>query len=126
MLRTPLTVSKLGHPNPPEVGILTGNAATAYVRVIGGTVSADTRLRVQVMQDVQDERLLFSLLDMKDGGAAGTEVSVTQNGEQTLPGFSGSAVSSLVIRVNNYGGLYEMIRSSYGGRLVDVLVVKVA
>jgi len=27
--------------------------------------------------------------------------------------------------VNNYAGLWEMVRNDYGGRLVDVLEVKV-
>ncbi len=126
MLRTPLTLSNFDHPNPPEVGILTGSAASPYVTATGGSVSADTTLRIQVLQDLQEERLLFSLLDMKKGGAEGTELAVTQNGEYTLSGFAGSALSSLAIRVNNYSDLWEMIRNSYGGRLVDVLDVKVA
>ena len=46
------------------------------------------------------------------------------NGEQTLPSFSGSAASSLVIRVNNYAALWELARNSSGGRLIDVLDVK--
>lgn len=126
MLRTPLILSNFGHPNPPDVGILTGSAASAQVTATGGIVSAATKLRIQVIQDIQGERLLFSLLDMKEGGAAGSEVIVTQNGEFTLPGFSGSAVSSLAITVNNYAGLWEMVRNDYGGRLVDVLEVKMA
>lgn len=126
MLRTPLILSNFGHPNPPDVGILTGSAASAHVTATGGTVSAATKLRIQALQDLAQERLLFSLLDMKEGGAAGSEVIVTQNGDFTLPGFSGSAVSSLAITVNNYAGLWEMIRNSYGGRLVDVLEVRVA
>jgi len=126
MLRTPLTLSNFGHPHPPETGILTGSAAAAYVSATGGSATEDTRLRIQVVADIQGERLLFSLLDMKEGGVAGAEVSVTQNGEHSLPGFSGSAMNSLTIRVNNYGDLWEMVRNDYGGRLVDVLVVKVA
>jgi hypothetical protein len=34
-------------------------------------------------------------------------------------------VSSLNITVNDYAGLWSMIRSGYSGRLVDVLDVKV-
>ena len=56
-------LTNFGHPNPPEVGILTGSAASPNVSVTGGTVSADTKLRIQVLQDVAEERLLFSLLD---------------------------------------------------------------
>ncbi len=94
------------------------------VRVTGGTVSADTKLRIQVLQDLTEERLLFSLLDMREGGTAGEEVIVTQNGDFTLPGFAGSAVSTLEITVSNYAGLWELVRNSYGGRLVDVLDVR--
>ena len=118
MLRTPLAMT-LGD----EAGILTGSAASAYVTVTGGTASADTKLRIQVIQDLAEERLLLSLLDMKEGGAAGTAVSVTQNGDYTLNGFADSTLSSLNITVNNYADLWEMIRNSYGGRLVDVLDV---
>ncbi len=63
---------------------------------------------------------------MGEGGKTGTAVSVTANGTVTLQGFAGSAVSSLNIRVNNYAALKEMIRSSYGGRVVDVLKVETA
>lgn len=126
MLRLPLTLSNFGHPNPPETDMLTGGAASPYVTATGGAVSADTRLRIQVLQDLQEERLLFSLLDMKEGGVAGSEVAVTQNGNSALPGFSGSNLSSLNIRVNDYAGLWELVRNSYSGRLVDVLDVKVA
>ena len=124
-LRTPLTLSSFGQPNPPEVGILTDKAAAPYVKVTGGAVSADTRLRIQVVQDLPGNRLLFSLLDMREDGAAGAAVSVTQNGAYILNGFSGSPVSSLNITVNDYAGLWHMIRSGYSGRLVDVLDVKV-
>jgi hypothetical protein len=125
-LRTPLVLTNFGHPNPPEVGVLTGSAASPNVSVTGGTVSADAKLRIQVLQDVAEERLLFSLLDMREDGAAGAEVLVTQNGDFTLPGFTGSAVSSLNITVNDYAALWELIRNSYSGRLVDVLDVQTA
>jgi len=118
MLRTPLAVT-LGD----EAGILTGNADSAFVSVTGGTASADERLRVQVIQDLAEEQLVFSLLDMKEGGAAGAAVTVTQNGEYSLLGFADSAVSSLALRVDDYAALWEMVRNSYGGRLVDVLDV---
>ena len=125
-LRTPLAVPGLGLPSPPETGILTDKNPTAYAGINAGTVSADERLRIQVIQEVQEGRLLFSLLDMREGGAAGDEVIITQNGEYILPGFAGSAVSTLEITVNDYAGLWEMIRDSYGGRLVDVLDVSLA
>jgi hypothetical protein len=121
MLRSPLTVHGLSS----GTGILTGNAATAHVSIDGGTASADTVLRIQVILDLQGGRLLFSLLDMQEGGAAGAAVIVPQNGEYILPGFAGSPASSVEITVNNYAALWEMIRNDYGGRLVDVLDVRV-
>jgi len=126
MLRTPLAVPGLGNPSPPETGILTGSAAVPYVGINAGTVSADERLRIQVIQDLAAERLLFSLIDMKDGGAGGAEIPVIQNGEYIIPGFSGSAVNALEITVNNYAALWDMIRSNYGGRLADVLNVELS
>ena len=119
-LRTPLTIT-LGE----EAGILTGNAAAPLVTLTSGDMSADTKLRIQVLQDLPENRLLFSLLDMHEGGAAGAAVSVTQNGDYTLPGFAGSAVSSLNITVTTYAGLWDMIRNDYSGRLVDVLDLRV-
>lgn len=45
------------------------------------------------------------------------------NGTYTLPGFSGSAVTSLTVRVDNYDELISLIRSNYNGRIVDILVM---
>ena len=75
---------------------------------------------------MREDALLFCLLDMTEGGKTGAAVTVTANGAVTLHGFADSAVTSLSIRVNNYAGLKEMIRSKYGGRVVDVLEVKAA
>ncbi|MCI5179827.1 MAG: hypothetical protein D3911_11020 [Candidatus Electrothrix sp. AW3_4] len=124
MLRSPLTISGLGLPDPPEHGILTGNAASPYISVIGGTVTADEMLRIQVILDHRKKVLLLSLLDMEKKGRTGTAVSVRENGEYTLQGFTDSAVSSLSIRVNDYAALQEMVRNSYSGRLVDVLDIQ--
>ena len=126
MLRTPLTVPGLGQPVVPETGILTGSSPLAYVSINGGNVTADTRLRIQVIQDLVDNRLRFSLLDMTEGGLVANEVTVIQNGEYILPGFSGSPVISLDIRVNDYTGLWDMIRNSYNGRLTDILDIQLA
>ena len=68
---------------------------------------------------------MFSLIDMKDDGASGAAIPVTGNGAYTLPGFTGSAVSGLEIRVDHYLALWSMIRNSYQGRLVDILDVAV-
>jgi hypothetical protein len=126
MLRAPLTLTKMGHPNPPEVGILTGKESSPHVSVTGGSAAADETLRIQAVFDVRTDALLFSLLDMQESGKTGTAVSVTENGDVTLQGFSGSAVSSLNIRVNSYAALKEMIRNDYGGRLADVLKAETA
>ncbi len=126
MLRTPLTLTNMGHPNPPEVGILTGRESSPLVSVTGGSVSADATLRIQAVIDARQDVLLFSLLDMSEDGMAGTAVTVSANGNVTLQGFSGSAVSSLDILVNDYAALKAMIRSSYNNRLVDVLKVETA
>ncbi len=124
-LRTPLAIPNLGHPHPPETGILTGSAVAPHVVVSGGSVAANERLRVQVIQDLPGKRLLFSLIDMKADGTGGAEIPVTQNGTCSLPGFAGSAVSSLEITVKEYAALWEMIRNNYQGRLVDILDVAV-
>jgi hypothetical protein len=126
MLRSPLTLTKMGHPNPPEVGILTGKEASPHVSVTGGSAAADETLRIQAAFDGRTDALLFSLLDMQENGKTGATVSVTANGNVTLPGFSGSAVSSLTVRVNDYAALKEMIRSGYGGRLIDILKIETA
>ncbi|MGR0481264.1 MAG: DUF4469 domain-containing protein [Candidatus Electronema sp. V4] len=125
-LRSPLLVDRMGHPNPPETGILSSNGASPLVSVKGGTVSADERLRIQAVLDVQADRLALTLLDMKEGGAAGPETAVTANGNVTVTGFSGSAVSSLAITVHDYASLKKLVHDQYGSRLVDILDVKTA
>jgi len=124
-LRSPLTAVNLSHPHPPETGILTGSAAAPHVSIIGCTISADERLRIQVDVSVQEDQLSFRLVAMQDGGAVGGMVPVTGNGEFTLPGFAGSAVSALKVRVNNYAALRTMIRNDYDSRLVDILDLQV-
>lgn len=123
-LRSPLAVPGLGLPTPPETGILTGSADTPHVSVTDGGVVADERLRIQVEHNVQDDLLAFRLIDMQDGGAKGAMVLVTGDGAFVLPGFSGSSVSSLSIRVDEYAALKTMVVNDYNGRLVDVLDVK--
>lgn len=123
-LRSPLTVPNLEE-MPQQIGILTGNATSPSVVITGGTLTVDTRLRIQVLQDLTEQRLRFSLLDIREGSATGEEVIVTQNGAYALPGFSGSALSSLEITVNDYAALWDLIRNDYSGRLVDVLEVTV-
>lgn len=75
--------------------------------------------------DIHAGHLLFSLLDMEENGKAGAVVTVTANGAYTLPGFAGSAVSSMDISVDNFADLVKMARNVYSGRVVDVLEVRV-
>ena len=118
-LRTPLLVElPTGETQP---GILTGSATAPYVLVTGGSLSDDTRVRIEVIQDMQQEELVFRLLDMQDGGAAGAKLPVTNNDDFVLSGFTDSPLSELEITVSDYDGLWELIRAEYGGRLVDVL-----
>ncbi len=121
-LRTPLTVEDLG--SETETGILTGDAVNPYVSIIGGTASGSETLRIQVILDLQADSLVFNLIDMKKDGTTGGETVVTGNGEHTLPGFAGSAVSVLNIQVNSYSKLKDMLRNDYGSRLVDILMIE--
>ena len=122
-LRTPLLVNNFVDP-ALNVGILTGSATAPYVSLTGGSLSADETVRIQVILNLHEGTLSFNLLDMEVDGQASTPVLVTADGTYTLPGFDGSAVSSLEISVNNYGALVDMIRNHYSGRLVDVLELK--
>ena len=124
MLRTPLLWDGLEHEGGR--GILTGSAEMPYVTIESGEITANTTLRIQAVLDLRDDRLLFNLLDMKENGAAGTAVAVVTDGEITLPGFAGSAVSSMSLEVHDYEALKDMIQSRYGGRVVDVIQIELA
>jgi hypothetical protein len=80
-------------------------------------------LRVQAVIDSRSGQLLLSLLDMEEEGRVGAAVTVAANGDFALEGFSGSAVSSLVVRINDHAALLSLVRNSYAGRLVDILDV---
>ncbi|WP_417909382.1 hypothetical protein, partial [Candidatus Electronema sp. PJ] len=120
-LRTPLVIPTLDLGQ--ATGILSGAADVPYVQVVGGTTSGEATLRIQVLLDLQADCLRFNLLDMTEGGTAGAVVNVTANGDITLPGFAGSPVTTLDIRVLEYAALKEMLRNDYKCRLVDVLVI---
>ena len=122
-LRSPLVLSGFSANNPQEVGILTGNAPAPYVAATSAEMTADEQIRIQAIFDLTDNRLTLSLQAMEKRGTAGDEVSVSGNGTYTLPGFSGSAVTSLTVRVDNYDDLISLIRSSYNGRIVDILAM---
>ena len=124
-LRTPLVINGLSFETGP--GILTGGGAEApLARFQEGEASGSTLLRIQASLDQHLDKLLLSLIDMKESGSAGPKVAVTDNGEYTLQGYSGSALTSLVVLVENYSGLFSLTRNSYSGRLVDILDVRVA
>ncbi|WP_420208845.1 hypothetical protein [Candidatus Electronema sp. JC] len=120
-LRSPLVLSGFGANNPQDIGILTGDAAAPYVKATAAQMSASERLRIQAVLDSRSGQLMLSLLAMSEHGAAGNAVTVAANGNYTLPGFSGSAVSSLSVKVENYTELVALLRSGYRGRMVDVL-----
>jgi hypothetical protein len=122
MLRTPIPWD--GLPHEGGTGVLTGSAEVPYVTIESGTISASTTLRLQVIFDAQEDRLLLSLLDMNEGGAVGTAVPATANGTFTLAGFAGSAVSSMSLIVHEYAALKDMIRDNYSGRLVDLIEIE--
>ncbi|WP_339132583.1 MAG: hypothetical protein WGN25_10560 [Candidatus Electrothrix sp. GW3-4] len=121
MLRSPLSITLSSSGPPANIGILTGSATAPHVSVTGATMSEDTSLRIQVIQDLPGNRLLFNLLDMDKDGQAGEQVSLTTDGSLSLSGFTGSPLSSLALTVNDYAALWEMLRKEYGGRLVDTL-----
>ena len=124
-LRTPLLLSQFSDPNPPEVGILTGSAASPYISITGGALSGPGAwLRIQAVLNAQDGKLRLSLLDMTENGASGDAVRVNSNGDYTLQGFAGSPLSSLNLRVNDAAALTQLVRNSYSGWLVDVLEVR--
>jgi hypothetical protein len=119
------SVAGVGGADPIEVGILTGKASSPYVTITGGALTANEMLRIQVILKLSEGHLLFNLLDMtENGGKAGDVVKVTGDSAYTLTGFADSALTRLDIKVNNFNQLVKMIRSSYSGRLVDILDMK--
>lgn len=122
-LRTPLVLNGFGWGSPQDVGILTGDAAVPYVKATSAQMSAAERLRIQAVIDSRSGQLLLSLLDMSEHGAAGSAVTVPGNGDYVLPGFAGSAVSSLTVKVENHAGLVALLKSGYRGRMVDILEI---
>lgn len=119
LLRTPLTIT-LGN----DDGILSGAETSPLVRVTGGQLSGEVaRVRIQAVLNAQDGQLYLSLLDMNKGGTAGDAVRVTGNDTYTLPGYAGSALTSLEVTVDRYPLLDKKIREEYTGRIVDILDV---
>lgn len=121
-LRTPLLVQGLSFETGP--GILTGAADAPYVRIQSGEGTASEMLRIQAVYNIQTSSLMLNLLGMKENGSAGPVFAITANGTYILNGFSGSAISSLEIIVDNYSGLLDLVRNGYADRLVDILDIR--
>ena len=121
-LRTPLTVD-LGSAGESGVGILTGDAVDPYVWLVARTGSGAEELRIQAVLDLGADTLTLSLLAMQENAATGPAIGIADNGSYTLPGFSGSAVSSITVQVSYLTELKTLVRSAYQGRMVDVLDV---
>jgi len=121
-LRSPLTVTQ-----GQQTGIFTDRSSSPHVIVTGVTLTGPGEsLRAQAVLDLRDSFLLLNLLDMHEGGRQGEAVKVTADGPVVLQGFAGSQVTSMNLTVNSFTQLVSMIRSSYSGRLVDVLLVRPA
>ncbi len=119
-LRTPLIVT-LGNGD----GILSGANRNPLVTAGNGNLNEDSvQVRIQAVLDSRSGELRLSLLDMRKHGQKGDTVSVSGNGPYTLPDLAGSALSGLEVTVQNATGLEELIRTNYGGRLVDILNVQ--
>lgn len=119
-LRTPLSMTQ-----GEQLGILTDRSNTAYVTVTGVTLDGEGEtVRVQAVLDLREGFLMLNLMDMKEGGKVGEAAKVTANGPLVLQGFVGSQVTSMNLTVNSFNQLTSMIRSSYSGRVVDVLMVR--
>ena len=117
MLRTPLGVNLASGD-----GILCNGGTSRLVTVTGGTLTSEgARVRIQAVLNAQHGDLRLSLLDMKEDGAVGNELRVNANGSYTLTGYPGSYVTDLELQVNDYESLLSMVRTPYGGRLVDIL-----
>jgi hypothetical protein len=123
-LRTPLTVD-LPHAGESGVGILTGDAVSPYVWIIARAGSGAEQVRIQAQLDMAMDELSLNVLDMQENGAAGPAMNIPDNGSYVLSGFSGSAVSSLTVQVDHLLELKTLVRTSYQGRMVDILDVVV-
>jgi len=122
-LRSVLVIERLAYETGP--GILSdSSAATPCVSFESATATGPEMLRIQTVFDVRNNWLLFNLISMKEDGPVGAAVTVTANSAVTLPGFAGSAISSMTIVVHDYAALLDLMREHYYGRLVDVLDLK--
>ena len=121
-LRTPLVIQGLSFETGP--GILTDNATAPYVRIQEGEATASLMVRIEATVDSRTDELFLRLLDMTEHGQAGERVKITENTTYILPGFSGSALSSLTVAFDNAAQLTTMVRTQYANQVVDVLDIR--
>ena len=119
-LRTPLSVT-LGN----EDGILSGSNRNPLVTVNNGSLAAGAvQVRIQAILDSQSGDLRLNLLDMQVNGAQSNPVTVRDDGLYSLPDLADSGLIGLEVTVQNLTGLEDLLRSNYGGRLVDILNIQ--
>ncbi|MCI5197681.1 MAG: hypothetical protein D3919_15965, partial [Candidatus Electrothrix sp. AW5] len=82
------------------------------------------QVRIQAVLDSQSGELRLNLLDMQTNGVQADTVTVSEDGTYTLPDLPDAGLMGLVVTVQNAVGLEELVRSNYGGRLVDILNVQ--
>jgi hypothetical protein len=123
-LRSPLIVD-LAHAGESGVGILTGEAESPYAWITARAGSGAAQVRIQALLDLVTDHLSLNILAMQEHGPAGSAVNIPENGSYVLPGFSGSAVTSLTVQVDYLPELITLIHNSYHGRMVDILDVVV-
>ena len=120
LLRTPLSVT-LGNEN----GILSGSSVNPLVTINNCTLVGDAvQVRIQAVLDSQSGELRLNLLDMQTNGVQADTVTVNEDGTYTLPDLPDAGLMGLEVTVQNAVGLEELVRSNYGGRLVDILNVQ--
>jgi hypothetical protein len=117
-LRTPLTV-----PPGSGAGILSGSGTSPLVTVSGSLNASSTQVRIQAMLDSRSGELRLNLLDMRENGVQADTITVNGNGTYILPDLAGSPLAGLEVTVQDATGLEELVRTNYGGRLVDILQV---
>lgn len=116
-LRTPLTVT----PGNGD-GILSGAERNPLVTVGSGNLDGDSaQVRIQAILDSRSGELRLNLLDMRENSEQADTVTVNGNGSYTLPDLAGSALTGLEVTVQDAAGLEDLVRTNYGGRLVDIL-----
>ena len=121
-LRTPLVIQGISFETGP--GILSDDTAEPYVRIQQCVTSVPLLVRIEATIDSRTDELFLRLLDMTERGQAGERVKITTNSVYTLPGFSGSPLSSMEVVMGNAEQLATMVRTHYAGQVVDVLDVR--